>query len=151
MAPPHDLFGDADWRDTLVHLYSFSKVFCLTGYRVGAIIAGPRLNAEIAKAMDTVAICAPRIGQVAALDGLRAAWASGARGNTDDDARAAVGAARRRLRRNDLGYELISAGAYFAYLRHPFDGRPAADGGAAPRRPAEHPLPARQHVRRRPG
>ena len=64
-----------------MHLYSFSKVFCLTGYRVGAIAAGPRLNAEIAKAMDTVAICAPRIGQAAALEGLRSLgeWR---RGNT---------------------------------------------------------------------
>ena len=37
---PHELFGDPDWRGTLVHLYSFSKVFALTGYRVGGITAG---------------------------------------------------------------------------------------------------------------
>jgi len=114
---PHDLLGDADWRDTLVHLYSFSKVFCLTGYRVGAIVAGPRLNAEIAKAMDTVAICAPRIGQAAALEGLRSLgeWR---RGNTEL-MRDRLAALRGELKRNDLGYELISSGAYFAYLRHP--------------------------------
>jgi aspartate/methionine/tyrosine aminotransferase len=114
---PHDLFGDADWRDTLVHLYSFSKVFCLTGYRVGAIVTGPRLNAEIAKAMDTVAICAPRIGQAAALEGLRSLgdWR---RGNTKL-MRDRLAALRVALKRNDLGYELISSGAYFAYLRHP--------------------------------
>jgi aspartate/methionine/tyrosine aminotransferase len=29
------------------------------------------------------------------------------------------------LARNDLGYRLISAGAYFAYLAHPFGARPA--------------------------
>ena len=114
---PHDLFGDADWRDTLVHLYSFSKVFCLTGYRVGAIVTGPRLNAEIAKAMDTVAICAPRIGQAAALEGLRSLgdWR---RGNTKL-MRDRLATSRGALKRNDLGYELISSGAYFAYLRHP--------------------------------
>jgi aspartate/methionine/tyrosine aminotransferase len=114
---PHDLFGDTDWRDTLVHLYSFSKVFCLTGYRVGAIVAGSRLNAEIAKAMDTVAICAPRIGQAAALEGLRSLgdWR---RGNTQL-MRGRLAALRGALKRNDLGYELISSGAYFAYLRHP--------------------------------
>ncbi len=114
---PHDLFGDDDWRDTLVHLYSFSKVFCLTGYRVGAIVAGPRLNAEIAKAMDTVAICAPRIGQAAALEGLRSLgdWR---RGNTKL-MRDRLATLRGALKRNDLGYELISSGAYFAYLRHP--------------------------------
>lgn len=114
---PHDLFGDADWRDTLVHLYSFSKVFCLTGYRVGAIVAGPRLNAEIAKAMDTVAICAPHIGQAAALEGLRSLgdWR---RGNTKL-MRDRLATLRGALKRNDLRYELISSGAYFAYLRHP--------------------------------
>ncbi|HEX6092886.1 MAG TPA: aminotransferase, partial [Dongiaceae bacterium] len=114
---PHDLFGDADWRDTLVHLYSFSKVFCLTGYRVGAIVAGPLLNAEIAKAMDTVAICAPRIGQAAALEGLRSLgdWR---RGNTKL-MRDRLATLRGALKRNDLGYEMISSGAYFAYLRHP--------------------------------
>src|SRR5262249_1960732 len=78
---PHDLFRDPAGPETLVHLYSFSKVFCLTGYRVGAVICGRKLGAEIAKAMDPVAICAPRIGQVAALHGLRTqgAWR---RGNT---------------------------------------------------------------------
>ena len=37
---PHELFSDPDWRGTLVHLYSFSKVFALTGYRVGGVTAG---------------------------------------------------------------------------------------------------------------
>jgi aspartate/methionine/tyrosine aminotransferase len=123
--PPHAMFRDPAWPETLVHLYSFSKVFCLTGYRVGAVICGPRLGAEIAKAMDTVAICAPRIGQVAALHGLRTqgAWR---RGNTQL-MRDRLQALRQAFRRNDLGYEVVSSGAYFAYLRHPFDGRPAAE------------------------
>jgi aspartate/methionine/tyrosine aminotransferase len=123
--PPHALFRDPAWPETLVHLYSFSKVFCLTGYRVGAVICGPRLGAEIAKAMDTVAICAPRIGQIAALHGLRTqgAWR---RGNTQL-MRDRLQALRQAFRRNDLGYEVVSSGAYFAYLHHPFDGRPAAE------------------------
>jgi aspartate/methionine/tyrosine aminotransferase len=122
---PHDLFGDTDWRGTLVHLYSFSKVFCLTGYRVGAIIADRRLNDEIAKAMDTIAICAPRIGQVAALEGLNSLgqWRAG---NTKM-MRERLSALRAALKRNDLGYELISSGAYFAYLRHPHNGTPGTD------------------------
>jgi aspartate/methionine/tyrosine aminotransferase len=124
-AAPHALFRDPAWADTLVHLYSFSKVFCLTGYRVGAIACGRALGAEIAKAMDTVAICAPRIGQVAAIHGLRAlgAWRRG-KGAMMRERLAALRAA---FRRNDIGYELVSAGAYFAYVRHPHDGRPAAD------------------------
>jgi len=121
---PHQLFRDPAWPQTLVHLYSFSKVFCLTGYRVGAIICGPSLAAQVAKAMDTVAICAPRIGQVAAIHGLQTQgdWR---RGNTRL-MRDRLVAMRQAFRRNDLGYEVVSAGAYFAYLRHPFDGRPAS-------------------------
>jgi len=34
---PHDLFTDPDWHDTLIHLYSFSKAYRLTGHRVGAV------------------------------------------------------------------------------------------------------------------
>lgn len=123
-APPHDLFRDPAWPETLVHLYSFSKVFCLTGYRVGGIACGRRLGAEIAKAMDTVAICAPRVGQVAAIYGLRALgdW----RLANNAMMRDRLARLRDAFRRNDIGYELVSAGAYFAYVRHPHDGRPAA-------------------------
>ena len=44
---PHRLFGQPDWRDGFIHLYSFSKTFRLTGHRVGAMIAG---EARIAQA-----------------------------------------------------------------------------------------------------
>jgi len=122
---PHRLFAEPDWRDTLVQLYSFSKVYCLTGYRVGSIITGPALIAEIAKAMDTIAICAPRIGQLAALYGLEHLknWRVGNTAMMRDRLQALVKA----LKANDIGYELISAGAYFAYLRHPFKGRAAGE------------------------
>jgi hypothetical protein len=124
-APPHALFADPRWPETLVHLYSFSKVFSLTGYRVGAIVAGQGFVAEIAKAMDCVSICAPRIGQLAALYGLRhlGDWR---RGNTKL-MRDRLAALKGAFARNDLGFELVSAGAYFAYLRHPFGARPAAE------------------------
>ena len=65
--PPHPLFARPDWQDTLVHLYSFSKVYALPGYRVGSLTAGAMLQAEIAKLLDCITICAPRIGQFAAL------------------------------------------------------------------------------------
>ena len=114
---PHDLFQDPDWADTLIHLYSFSKVFSLTGYRVGAVAAGTPFIEAMAKAMDCLAICAPRIGQEAAMFGLAhlSAWR---KANTEMMRR------RREMvikafARNDLGYEMVSVGAYFAYLRHP--------------------------------
>jgi aspartate/methionine/tyrosine aminotransferase len=124
-AAPHDLFRDAEWPGTLIHLYSFSKVFAMTGYRVGAIVAGGGFIDHAAKAMDCVAICAPRIGQEAAHFGLGhlADWRQS---NTRmmRDRRAAL---LKAFARNDLGYELISAGAYFAYLKHPHCGRKAAE------------------------
>lgn len=124
-APPHALFHDPAWAGTLVHLYSFSKVFCLTGYRVGALVADPLLISEIGKAMDCVAICAPRIGQIAAIHGLQAlaAWRQG---NTRL-MRDRLAALRQTFARNDLGYEVVSAGAYFAYVKHPHRGRKATE------------------------
>jgi aspartate/methionine/tyrosine aminotransferase len=124
-AAPHDLFQDPEWERTLIHLYSFSKVFCLTGYRVGALVGAPALVAEVAKAMDTVAICAPRIGQLAAINGL-SSLGEWRHGNTVL-MRDRLSALRQALSRNDLGYELASAGAYFAYLRHPHRGMSATE------------------------
>ena len=121
---PHRLFEEPGWPDTLVHLYSFSKVFSLTGYRVGAALCSAELAAEIAKAMDCISICAPRIGQEAALYGIGAlgAWRDGKRLLM----RERLSALRQAMRRNDTGYELVSAGAYFAYMRHPFAGETAS-------------------------
>jgi aspartate/methionine/tyrosine aminotransferase len=117
---PHDLFSDPDWRGTLVHLYSFSKVFALTGYRVGGITASAGLMAEIEKAMDCVSICPPRLGQEAALYGLKnlLPWA---RRNTEGlKARAdLLGSGLQRSNR----WRLVSLGAYFAYVEHPFNGQ----------------------------
>ena len=119
-ARPHDLFSDPDWRGTLVHLYSFSKVFALTGYRVGGITASAGLMAEIEKAMDCVSICPPRLGQEAALYGLKnlLPWA---RRNTEGlKARAdLLGSGLQRSNR----WRLVSLGAYFAYVEHPFNGQ----------------------------
>ena len=119
---PHALFSDPDWRGTLVHLYSFSKVFALTGYRVGGVTAGAGMISEIEKAMDCVAICPPRLGQEAALYGL-ANLMPWARGNTEGlKARAdLLGAGLQRSNR----WRLVSIGAYFAYVEHPFPGQRA--------------------------
>ncbi len=118
-ARPHGLFERAGWDGTFVHLYSFSKVFCLTGYRVGAVAAAPALIAEIAKVMDCLAICAPHIGQRAALWGIEnlAGWRADKRGLMAERTAAFEAA----LERTNSGYEIVSIGAYFAYLRHPFE------------------------------
>ncbi len=122
--PAHRLFQDPDWSDTLVQLYSFSKAYSLTGYRVGALAAGAPLIEAVAKAMDCVAICAPNVGQEAALFGIERLddWRETKR-------RMMLGrleALRSAFQANALRYRLISAGAFFAWVRHPFVGEPAA-------------------------
>ena len=124
--PPHALFQDPDWPETLVQLYSFSKAYCLTGYRVGSVICGPELAGEFAKIQDCIAICAPRIGQEAALYGLLhlADWREQKAGLMSERARSLSEAFRAS---NELRYELVSVGAYFAYVKHPFRGKPAIE------------------------
>jgi len=125
---PHGLFARDDWRDTLVHLYSFSKVFSLTGFRTGAVVAGAALLEQLRKVQDCTAICAPHAGQLAAVYGLQHLhdWKLE---KSAELARRAV-AIRQAFEHPQLQYRLVTAGAYFAYVEHPFE------------------LPAREVVRR---
>jgi aspartate/methionine/tyrosine aminotransferase len=116
-APPHELFSRPDWPGTLVHLFSFSKVFSLAGYRVGSLTAHPDLLREAVKLADCQTIGAPRLAQEAAAYGLAhlGDWVEANRVEMNarvDAFRAAIAA---------TPYELLSAGAYFAYARHPFE------------------------------
>lgn len=117
--PVHGLFAREDWREGLVHLYSFSKIFRLTGHRVGALIAGEARLAEVEKFLDTVAICAPAPGQYAALWGLRnlGTWMIEARAEILARRMALAEAFAREL----PGWRLLGLGAYFAYVEPPFD------------------------------
>ena len=114
---PHDLFTDPDWHDTLIHLYSFSKAYRLTGHRVGALMASEARLAEVEKFLDTVAICAPQIGQIGALWGMRnlRGWLAGERAEILAR-RDALTAGFQRL----PDWRLLGCGAYFAYVAHPF-------------------------------
>jgi aspartate/methionine/tyrosine aminotransferase len=116
---PHRLFARDDWHDTFVHLYSFSKVFSLTGFRTGAVVAGTPLIEQLKKVQDCTAICAPHAGQLAAVYGLQNLheWKIG---KSDELAQRAV-AIKEAFEHPDLKYRLVSAGAYFAYIEHPFD------------------------------
>ena len=118
-APPHTLFQQPDWRETFIHLYSFSKAFSLTGHRVGAMVAGIELVNQACKIQDCVAINAPHVGQIAAQFGLEnlAQWKR--KNGRDMIARAA--AIKQAFNHPDLDYRIISAGAYFAYVQHPFE------------------------------
>jgi len=122
----HGLFSDPGWRDAgLVHLYSFSKVYSLTGYRAGAVVAAPSFIAEAAKVMDCISICAPHLSQRAALFGLENLqdWRCEKRLLMADR----VAAFATALDGHNAGYRIRSIGAYFAYVEHPFDDKSARD------------------------
>lgn len=122
--PPHGGLAAAGWPDTLIQLYSFSKSYCIPGHRTGAIVAASAFLAEVAKILDCMQICAPRVPQralpwaIKALAGWRAGNAAeiAARAEAFDAAIAAAG-----------DWKLHSIGAYFAFLEHPWPGRPAAE------------------------
>ncbi|BBE73459.1 aminotransferase [Oharaeibacter diazotrophicus] len=115
---PHALFEDASWRESVVQLYSFSKSYAVPGHRLGSVIAGAGLVGEIAKVLDCVQICPPRAAQAAI------AWAVGATADWRAATRSAIN--RRIVVFRDVvaaapGWEISAIGAYFAYVRHPFD------------------------------
>lgn len=59
-------------KELLITCKSFSKMFCMTGWRVGYMVAAERLVDQVLKVHDAFAICAPTISQYAALAALTA-------------------------------------------------------------------------------
>ena len=121
---PHDLLGRDDWQNTLVQLYSFSKSYCMPGHRLGAVTASAAFVDELAKIIDNIQICAPRAPQMAVtpmLQGL-AGWREENRQRI-----AARSALFTEVMSGLDGWELLSTGAYFGYVRHPFGGEGSLD------------------------
>ena len=116
----HTQFQDPGWDSTIVHLTSFSKVFSITGHRVGALVASSDLLVEVDKIADCITICPNRTGQAAALYGLSSLgpWVEENRRMMNRR----VNQFCALMTESDSPYEVVSAGAYFAYVRHPFDG-----------------------------
>jgi aspartate/methionine/tyrosine aminotransferase len=123
--PAHALFADPGWPTTVVSLHSFSKDLAIPGYRVGAVVAAPTLNREVMKLLDCVAIGAPRIGQEAAWAGLTGArqWRHDRAREVADNRNGFTAAMADR----PGGFELLSAGGFFGWVRHPFIDRPTGD------------------------
>ncbi len=117
--PPHDVFQCADWPETLIHLYSFSKAYRLTGHRVGSLITGISRMIEVEKFLDTNSICPNQLGQIGALWGMQnlSQWLAGERAEILAR-RAAIESGFSVLRAQ--GWQLLGCGAYFAYVAHPF-------------------------------
>jgi aspartate/methionine/tyrosine aminotransferase len=117
-APAHQLFDRPDWDKTLIQLYSFSKIYALAGYRLGAMISGEKLLHEAAKVLDCMTICPPQITQRAVLFGIGALdqWKT----EKKTLMRGRLDALRAAFASGETGYELVSSGAYFAYVKHSF-------------------------------
>jgi len=114
---PHALFTDPDWAATLIHLYSFSKAYRLTGHRVGAVVAGTDRLAEVEKFLDTVAICPNQLGQIGALWGMRhlSQWVAGERAEILSRRTAMISGFHALP-----DWRLLGCGAFFAYVEHPY-------------------------------
>ena len=115
--PPHELFAQTNWSDHVVSLHSFSKEFAIPGYRVGAAIGHPDLLIEMMKLFDCIAICAPRVGQEAAIEALRTAknWRR-ARAQEILGKQARFEAI---MSSQPGGFELAAVGAFYGWVRHP--------------------------------
>ncbi|KAF8956476.1 pyridoxal phosphate-dependent transferase [Flammula alnicola] len=130
--PPHGLFSSAaqhPWRSIFIHLFSFSKSYCLPGHRLGAIVASPLLLASVRSVLDTLQICAPRPIQLALaplLPTLRAFVT-----DTAKQLHARHALFKARLPRK---WRIGAQGGYFAFVRHPF---PRVKAGDVSRRLAE--------------
>ncbi|KAM0749954.1 PLP-dependent transferase [Meredithblackwellia eburnea MCA 4105] len=116
---PHDLFADDDWRSYLIQLFSFSKSYAIPGHRLGSIIASLPFQRQIHKTMDCLQICPARPAQLAvtwAIEGTRE-WRQGV-------TKELVGRAEVFVKGIEgvEGWEVATVGAYFAYVRHPFEG-----------------------------
>ncbi|MEO1494766.1 MAG: aminotransferase [Pseudomonadota bacterium] len=115
--PPHTLFQRSNWMAQLVHLYSFSKVYRLTGHRTGAMITGAARIQEAEKFLDTMTICAAQTGQIAALHGLRTldGWVAEQRAEILDRRTFLTELFAERL----PDWTLHGTGAYFAWATPP--------------------------------
>ncbi|KAI0342930.1 PLP-dependent transferase [Trametopsis cervina] len=129
--PPHHLFATGhvsslpeswNWRATLIHLFSFSKSYCIPGHRLGLMVSSPSISPALNTALDNTQICAPRPAQ-AALAPLLASLRPFVR----DTARAV--ASRHILFKDTLPkrWHIGSQGAYYAFVRHPFKGVDASE------------------------
>jgi aspartate/methionine/tyrosine aminotransferase len=131
-AQPHALFAKPGWREHFIHIASFGKTFALTGYRAGALIAGPAVIHQALKIQDTMAVCQPRLTQYAI-----------AYGCEQLDGWVAANAAMMQCRHDRFveqfsapgnPFQLAASGTFFAWVRHPW---PELSGWVAARRLAD--------------
>lgn len=131
--PHFSLASLPELKENLLACYSFSKMYCMTGWRVGYMVASSRILNQVLKVHDAFAICAPTISQYAALAALQAT--NGKDGEGDKFIRELVSAlaSRREItcsRLNRLSH-LFSyekpKGAYYVFPRIELPGMSSVD------------------------
>lgn len=65
-----NLASVAGLRDRTAYLFTFSKSYAMTGWRLGYMVVPGALKRQLLKVHDATIICAPRVSQVAALAAL---------------------------------------------------------------------------------
>ncbi|MDH3713697.1 MAG: pyridoxal phosphate-dependent aminotransferase [Gammaproteobacteria bacterium] len=65
-----NLASQAELFDNLAYLFTFSKAYAMSGWRLGYMIVPDNLRREALKVHDATIICAPRISQMAGLAAL---------------------------------------------------------------------------------
>ena len=65
-----NILYEGQWNEHVIQLYSFSKVYRLTGHRVGLMVASKSFIKQVEKFLDTTTICPNRLAQKAAYFGL---------------------------------------------------------------------------------
>ncbi|KAI8986309.1 PLP-dependent transferase [Trametes punicea] len=111
-----------DWRSTFIHLFSFSKSYCIPGHRLGLICASPDIMPAIIKALDSLQICPPRPPQVAL-----APLLPSLRSFVRETAEAVAHRHTLFKARLPPRWKIGSQGGYYAFVRHPFAGQHAND------------------------
>ncbi|KAG8943152.1 hypothetical protein FRC04_003185 [Tulasnella sp. 424] len=126
--PPHSLLSSSDacnWRDSIVHLFSFSKSYAIPGYRLGAIVAGESVLEQVGTVLDTIQISPPTLPQLALqsiLPSLRPLLI-----DTAQALAARHDHFRRALTTSAPRWGIGSQGGYFAFIRHPFEHKHSAE------------------------
>ncbi len=68
-------YGDpasiASFEGRLAYLFTYSKAYAMSGWRVGHMILPPGLATHLLKVHDATLICAPRVSQVAAIAAMK--------------------------------------------------------------------------------
>lgn len=109
----YSLLSMPELKEQIIAACSFSKRYCMTGWRVGYMYASRRILQQVLKVHDAFAICAPTISQYAALAALKAT--NGKDGEGDKSIRHLCEALERR--RNLVCDRLDQLGSEFTYSK----------------------------------